>query len=151
MPITNKVTSFLWFDGQAEEAARRYVSLFPNLKLLSVQPLSSGPAEGAALVVFELEGLQFTALDGGPMYKLTPAIPFVVSCDSKDEIGHYWHGLLDGGGRAEQCGWLADQFGLSWQIVPTELPELMERAPGPVMETMQEMVKIDLGRLGPVE
>ena len=86
MPIANKITPFLWFDGQAEAAARHYVSLFPDSKLLGVNPLPSGPGEGAALVEFELEGLKFTALDGGPMYKLTPAVSFVVSCETQEEI-----------------------------------------------------------------
>ena len=147
MPITNKITPFLWFDGQAEAAAQHYVSLFPNSRLLGVHPLPSGPAEGAALVEFELEGLKFTALDGGPMYKLTPAVSFVVSCESQNEIDHYWDGLLEDGGEAQQCGWLVDRFGLSWQVVPAELPQLMERAAGPVMEALLGMVKIDLGRL----
>lgn len=147
MPITNKVTPFLWFDGQAEEAARRYVSLFPNSRFLGVNPLPSGPAEGAALVEFELEGLKFTALDGGPMYKLTPAVSFVVACESQDEIDHYWDGLLEDGGEAQQCGWLRDRFGLSWQIVPAELPELMALSPGPVTDALLGMAKIDLGRL----
>ncbi len=147
MAISNKITPFLWFDGKAEAAARHYVSLFPHSRLLGVHPLTSGPAEGAALVEFELEGLKFTALDGGPMYQLTPAVSFYVACESQEEIDHYWHGLLEGGGTEQQCGWLVDAFGLSWQIQPAELPELMERAPGPVMEAMLGMVKIDLGRL----
>ena len=147
MPITNKITPFLWFDGQAEAAARHYLSLFPNSRLLSVNPLPSGPGEGAALAEFELEGLKFTALDGGPMYQLTPAVSFVVSCESQEEIDHYWYGLLEGGGTEQQCGWLVDCFGLSWQIVPAELPELLERAPEQVMEALLGMVKIDLGRL----
>ncbi len=147
MPITNKITPFLWFDGQAEAAARHYVSLFPNSRLLSVNPLPSGPGEGTALAEFHLEGLKFTALDGGPMYQLTPAVSFVVSCESQEEIDHYWYGLLEGGGTEQQCGWLVDQFGLSWQIVPAELPELLERAPEAVMEALLPMVKIDLGLL----
>ena len=147
VPITNKITPFLWFDGQAEAAARHYVSLFPDSRLLSVYPLPSGPAEGAVLVEFELEGLRFTALDGGPMYQLTPAVSFYVACESQEEIDHYWDGLLKDGGTAQECGWLVDAFGLSWQIVPAELPELMERAPGPVMDALLTMLKIDLGRL----
>ena len=151
MPATNKitpkVTPFLWYDGDAERAARLYVSLFPNSRILSVNPLGSGPEEGAALVEFELDGQHFTALDGGPMYRFSPAVSFVVSCESQEEIDHYWDGLLADGGVEEQCGWLRDSFGLSWQIVPAELPELMERAPGPVMDALLAMVKIDLERL----
>ena len=147
MPITNRITPFLWYDGDAEKAARLYVSLFPNSKVLSVSPLCSGPAEAAALVEFELDGQRFTALDGGPMYQFSPAVSFAVACDSQEEIDHYWDGLLEGGGVEEQCGWLRDRFGLSWQIVPAELPELLERAPGSVMDALLEMVRIDLARL----
>ena len=147
MPITNRVTPFLWYDGDAERAARLYVSLFPNSKLLAVNPLESGPAEGASLVKFELDGLKFTALDGGPTYRFSPAVSFVISCESQEEIDHYWDGLLKDGGEAQQCGWLKDSFGLSWQIVPAELPQLMERAPEAVMGALLTMVKIDLARL----
>ena len=147
MPITNRITPFLWYDGDAEKAARLYVSLFPNSRILSVQPLPSGPAEGAVLVEFQLDGLRFTALDGGPMYKLTPAVSFVVACESQEEIDHYWGGLLEGGGQAEMCGWLVDRFGLSWQVAPAELGELMGKAPKAVMEAILGMVKIDLERL----
>ena len=147
MPISSKITPFLWYDGDAEKAARLYVSLFPNSKILSVNPLDSGPAEGAALVEFELDGMRFTALDGGPMHKFSPAVSFVVSCESQDEIDRYWDGLLADGGETEQCGWLRDRFGLSWQVVPAELGELLEKAPGPVMEALLGMVKIDLERL----
>ena len=146
MAITNKVTPFLWFDGQAEAAARHYVSLFPNSRMLGVQPLGAGPAEGAALVEFELEGLRLTALDGGPMYKLTPAVSFVVSCESQEEIDHYWYGLSEGG-EEQQCGWLTDRFGLTWQVVPAEQGELMARAAGPVMEALLGMGRIELARL----
>ena len=147
MPITNRVTPFLWYDGDAERAARLYVSLFPNSRVLAVNPLESGPAEGASLVEFELDGLKFTALDGGPMYRFSPAVSFVISCESQEEIDHYWDGLLEGGGEAQQCGWLKDAFGLSWQIVPAELPQLMERAPEAMMGALLGMVKIDLARL----
>lgn len=147
MPISSKITPFLWYDGDAETAARLYVSLFPNSRILSVNPLGSGSAERAALVEFELDGIPFTALDGGPMHKFSPAVSFVVSCESQEEIDHYWHGLLEGGGVEEQCGWLRDRFGLSWQIVPAELPQLMERAAGPVMDALLGMVRIDLERL----
>ena len=124
MAITSKITPFLWFDEEAEEAARLYVSLFPNSELLSVNPLASGPGEGAALVEFDLEGMRFTALDGGPMFRLTPAVSFVVACEAQEEIDHYWYGLSDGGEQMA-CGWLTDRFGLSWQVAPAELGELM--------------------------
>ena len=147
MLIASRITPFLWFDSRAESAARLYVSLFPNSRILGVHPLPSGPAEGAALVKFELDGLRFTALDGGPMYKITPAISFTISCETQEEIDHYWNGLLEGGGKEEQCGWLEDPFGLSWQVMPAELGELMERAPAAVMDALLSMVKIDLGLL----
>ena len=146
MPIAHRITPFLWFDGQAELAARLYVSLFPNSRILRVHPLPSGPGEGAAMVEFELDGHRFAALDGGPMYQFTPAVSFVITCGSQEEIDHYWNGLLEGG-RPEQCGWLADQFGVSWQVLPAELPELMEQAPEAVMDALLAMVKIDLERL----
>ena len=134
MPFTTRNTPCLWFDGEAERAANCYVSILPNSSVLNVHPLPSGPAEGNAFAEFDLNGYRFTALDGGPMYKLTPAVPFVVSfvvsCESQEEIDHYWHGLLDGCGTPQQYGWLTDRFGLSWQIVPAELGELMERAVG---------------------
>ena len=91
-------------------------------------------------------GLRFTALDGGPMYKLTPAVSFVVSCESQEEIDHYWYGLSEGG-EEQQCGWLTDRFGLTWQVVPAELGELMARAAGPVMEALLGMGRIELARL----
>ena len=147
MPITSRITPFLWYDGDAEKAARLYVSLFPNSRIISVNPLGPGSAEGAALVEFELDGQRFTALDGGPMFQFSPAVSFVVSCESQGEIDHYWDGLLEDGGVEEQCGWLRDRFGLSWQIVPAELGELMERAPVPVMDALLGMVRIDLAQL----
>ncbi len=101
MAITSKITPFLWFDEEAEEAARLYVSLFPNSELLSVNRLASGPGEGAGLVE-----MRFTALYGGPMYKLRPAVWFVVACEAQEEIDHYWYGLSDGG-EQQQGGWLA--------------------------------------------
>ncbi len=108
--------------------------------------MGAGPAEGASLVEFELDGSRFTALDGGPMYKLTPAVSFVVSCESQEEIDHYWYGLSEGG-EEQQCGWVTDRFGLTWQVVPAELGELMAREAGPVMEVLLGMGKIELERL----
>ena len=117
-------------------------------ELLGVHPLAAGPAEGAALVEFELEGVKFTALDGGPMYKLTPAVSFVISCESQEEIDHYW--VRPVGRRRDSrsnVGGSVDRFGLSWQVVPAELGELLGRAAGPVMDALLGMVKIDLERL----
>ncbi len=122
-----------------------YVSLFPNSELLSVNRLAPGPGEGAALVEFELEGMRFTALDGGLMFRLTPVVSFVVACESQEEIDHYWYGPSEGGEQMP-CGWLTDWFGLSWQVAPAELGELMGRAAGPVMEALLGMARGSGGR-----
>ena len=100
-----KISPCLWFDGQAEAAARFYVSVFKEARILAVEEISSGPAEGNAIVGFELEGLRFTALDGGPMFEITPAISFEVSCDSQEEIDYFWKELAEGG-ETQMCGWL---------------------------------------------
>lgn len=147
MAIAQKITPSLWFDNNAEEAANLYVSLFPNSRITSVVPIPSGPAEGGAVVDFELDGQAFNAFDGGPMFPFTNAVSFTISCADQAEIDHYWYGLLRGGGVEEQCGWLRDRFGLSWQVLPAELGELMERAPDAVMEAMLEMVKFDIETL----
>ena len=141
-----KITPFLWFDGQAQEAAELYVSLFPDSRIISSSPLTTGPAEGAALVSFILAGQQFTALDGGPMFQFSPAISFVVNCESQEEIDHYWANL-SGGGAREQCGWVRDRFGVSWQIVPVRLGQLMETNSERVLSALLEMGKIDLAKL----
>ena len=137
-----QITPFLWFDNSAEEAARFYVSVFPNSKLLDVSPLT---------VTFEVESQRVTALNGGPHYQLSEAFSFFVACDSQDEVDRYWDALLAGGGTPSQCGWLTDRFGLSWQVIPTRLMELLsdpapERADR-VMQAMLQMVKIDLAAL----
>ena len=146
MSATPKVHPFLWFDGRAEEAARFYVSVFPDSKMMKVERVSSGPGEGAAVVEFEIGGQRFGAVDGGPMYKLTPAISFVVSCDSQDEIDYFWDRLSEGGTQG-QCGWLEDKFGVSWQVVPAMLDELMEGNPEGVMGALLTMQKIDIEQL----
>ena len=133
----------LWFDGQAEEAANFYISVFKNSKISSVSRNN-----GAVLMVeFELDGQPFMALNGGPMFKFTEAISLFVRCETDDR----WNRLLEGGGAPQQCGWLKDRYGLSWQIVPTALGELMrdkdpEKA-GRVMQAMMKMVKIDVDAL----
>ncbi len=141
-----KITPFLWFDGQAEEAARYYVSLFPDSRIVSCEPLPGGPAAGAALVYFVLAGQQFSALDGGPIFQFSPAISFVVNCADQDEIDHFWDGLSVGGAQ-QQCGWVQDRYGVSWQIVPSRLGELMESNPEGVLAALLEMEKIDMARL----
>src|ERR1700730_1019250 len=128
VPI-QKITPFLWFDHQAEEAARFYASIFPNSKIVKVLrygEMGPGPAGSAMTVEFQLEGQTFVGLNGGPIFKFTEAISFVVNCQTQVEVDAYWEKLSAGGGEVE-CGWVKDKFGLSWQIVPTVLFELLAR------------------------
>src|ERR1051326_4021966 len=121
-----KITPFLWFDGRAEEAAQFYTSIFKNSRIQAVaryQEGSPGPAGAVMTVDFELDGQKFTVLNGGPLFKFTPAISFVIHCDAQAEVDEFWGQLLEGG-REEQCGWLTDKFGVSWQVVPKILIEL---------------------------
>ena len=141
-----KISPFLWFDGRSEEAAKFYVSVFPNSRLLKIEKITAGPAENNAVAEFEIEGLKFGAVDGGPMFKITPAISFVVACDSQEEIDYYWERLSESGTKS-QCGWLEDKFGVSWQVVPTALNEIMEGNPKAVMDALLTMQKIDIGVL----
>lgn len=143
-----RITPFLWFDGQAEEATRFYVSIFKNSKVLSVMPGPEGKAMGTT---FEIEGQQFYTLNGGPKYKFTPAISLFVNCETQPEVDELWEKLLAGGGRPDHCGWLQDKYGLSWQIIPSALPRLMgdkdrSRA-GRVVQAMLKMDKIDIAAL----
>ena len=146
MTITS-ITPFLWFDSNAEEAADFYVSIFPNSRRLGElrNPGDApGPKGGALTVSYELDGVRFTALNGGPAYKFTEAISFVVRCETQDEIDHYWSKLTAGGSEVA-CGWLKDKFGLSWQIVPARLPELVEHSKA--MQAMMKMKKLDIAEL----
>lgn len=148
------VTPFLWFDSQAEEAAEFYVSVFPDSAIGKVvRYTGAGPGEAGTVMVvnFTLRGQEFSALNGGPVYQFNPAVSFVVDCETQDDVDHYWDGLLTGGGVPVQCGWLTDRFGLSWQIVPRRLNELMSD-PDPekakrVTEAMLKMVKLDIAEL----
>jgi predicted 3-demethylubiquinone-9 3-methyltransferase (glyoxalase superfamily) len=151
------ITPFLWFDTQAEDAMNFYVSLFPNSKTLTVSRYSAegakaaGRPEGSVMVAaFELNGKKFMALNGGPMFKFTEAISFMVECDDQTEIDRFWNALTDGG-QPGQCGWLKDKFGVSWQIVPTALGIMMgDKDPAKsarVMQAMLAMTKIDLAKL----
>jgi predicted 3-demethylubiquinone-9 3-methyltransferase (glyoxalase superfamily) len=148
-----KITPFLWFDGQAEEAAAFYASIFPNSRIIKVVRYGEagpGPAGSAMTVQFQLEGMTFVALNGGPHFKFTEAISFVVNCQTQDEVDGYWE-KLSAGGAVIQCGWLKDKFGLAWQIVPTALPELLSD-PDPVksqrvMKAMMTMKKLDIRAL----
>ena len=142
-----KITPFLWFNGQAEEAADFYVSVFRNSKIVSLM----GPKGKALSVTFQLEGQEFHALNGGPAHKFTPAISLFVSCETQAEVDELWSKLLAGGGREDQCGWLQDKFGLSWQIIPRILGELLgdkdrEKA-NQAMQAMLQMKKIDIAKL----
>ncbi|MGO9601768.1 MAG: VOC family protein [Isosphaeraceae bacterium] len=148
-----KITPFLWFDHQAEEAASFYASIFPNSRILKViryGRAGPGPAGSAMTVEFELEGQSFVALNGGSHFKFTEAISFVVNCQTQEEVDDYWEKLCEGGTPVE-CGWLKDKFGLSWQIVPTALPKLLSD-PDPekaqrVMKAMLTMKKLDISAL----
>jgi predicted 3-demethylubiquinone-9 3-methyltransferase (glyoxalase superfamily) len=148
-----KITPFLWFDGNAEEAMNFYVSLFKNSKILRVVRYGDagpGPKGTVMVATFQLEGQEFQALNGGPQYKFTPAISLFVSCETQQEVDALWEKLLEGG-REDQCGWLTDKFGLSWQIIPALLPKLLsDRDPKKsqsVMQAMLQMRKIDSKRL----
>jgi predicted 3-demethylubiquinone-9 3-methyltransferase (glyoxalase superfamily) len=148
-----KITPFLWFDGKAEEAAKFYTSIFKNSKIATINryPKGSPAPEGMAMTAqFLLEGQEFVALNGGPQFSFTPAISFVVNCETQKEVDEYWD-KLSAGGEEHQCGWLKDKFGVSWQIVPTVLVKLLsdpdagraQRA----MAAMLQMKKIDIALL----
>jgi predicted 3-demethylubiquinone-9 3-methyltransferase (glyoxalase superfamily) len=148
-----KITPFLWFDNQAEEAVNFYTSIFKNSKVGKVSRYGdAGPGpKGAVLTAsFVLDGQEFIALNGGPKYKFTPAISFVVPCETQQDIDHYWS-KLSAGGRTDQCGWLADKFGVSWQVVPTLLGQLMSDKDSQkserVMKALLQMTKLDIDAL----
>jgi predicted 3-demethylubiquinone-9 3-methyltransferase (glyoxalase superfamily) len=152
VPI-QKITPFLWFDHQAEEAAALYTSIFPNSKIVKIVrygAVDPGPAGSVMTVAFQLDGQSFVALNGGPHFKFTEAISFVVNCQTQEEVDFYWE-KLSAGGAEVQCGWLKDKFGLSWQIVPTLLTELLSD-PDPaksqrVMKAMLPMKKLSIRAL----
>ena len=149
-----KITPFLWFDNQAEEAVNYYVSIFPNAKILNVARYNddgaqvSGRSKGSVMtVVFQIDGQQFIALNGGPVFTFTPAISFVVNCETQDEIDRLWD-RLSAGGEQQQCGWLKDKYGVSWQIVPSVLGALLGHPDAAtsqrVMQAMLQMKKLDI-------
>ena len=141
------ITPFLWFDSNAEEAVEFYLSIFKDSRRLDEfrnAGDSSGPKGKVLTIAFELDGQRFTALNGGPMFKFTEAVSFVVRCDSQQEVDEYWS-KLSAGGSEVQCGWLKDKFGLSWQIVPARLPELIKNPKA--MQAMLQMKKIDIAEL----
>ena len=153
-----KITPFLWYDDNAEDAANFYCSIFRNSKVGSVTryeeegaKASGRPAGSAMTVEFELEGQKFVALNGGPHFKFTEAVSFVINCESQEEVDYFWEKLTADGGQESQCGWLKDKYGLSWQVVPTILPEFFKgKDPAKtkrVMEAMLQMKKIDIPTL----
>ncbi len=157
MPITRKITPWLWFDGQAEAAAKHYVSIFKNSKVGAISRYGKegkeihGRDAGSAMTVeFELEGQKFVGLNGGPHFKFNEAVSFQILCETQAEVDHFWNKLSEGGSES-QCGWLKDKFGLSWQVIPTALPELMKSGDaataGRVMNAMLQMKKIDIAAL----
>jgi predicted 3-demethylubiquinone-9 3-methyltransferase (glyoxalase superfamily) len=143
-----KITPFLWFDTQAEEAMNFYVSIFKNSKVLSVAP---GPNGTASSVSFELEGQEFMAFNAGPHFKFNEAISMFVNCQTQDEVNELWTKLTAEGGEESQCGWLKDKYGLSWQVIPSALGELLgDKDPVKakrVMDAMLQMSKIDIKAL----
>ena len=152
-----RISPCLWFDGQAEAAARFYCAIFPNSRITSLLPYGAAgehngkPADAILCVTFELAGQPFTALNGGPQFTFNEAISLQVPCRDQDEIDHYWHRLTEGGGQPGQCGWLKDKFGVSWQVFPETL---MTRLAGPdtqaaarAMNAMMTMTKMDAGAL----
>jgi predicted 3-demethylubiquinone-9 3-methyltransferase (glyoxalase superfamily) len=140
-----KIVPFLWFDNQAEEAMKFYTSIFKNSKQGAVAFYGKGGVGENGKVMsasFELEGIEFTALNGGPVFQFTPAISFFVNCGTQAEVDYYWDRLSEGG-KVEQCGWLKDKFGVSWQIVPTILGEMLsDKDPKKVMSVTQAMLKM---------
>ena len=153
-----KITPFLWFDDQAEEAVKFYTSIFKGSKVGRVLRYDENAAKAAGrplgsvlTIEFEIAGQKFTALNGGPEFKFNESISFVVHCDTQNEVDYFWEKLIAGGGQESQCGWLKDKFGVSWQVTPTVLIDMLhdknaEKAER-VMKTMLQLQKIDIGKL----
>jgi len=148
-----KIKPFLWYDTQAEQAARFYTSIFKKSKITDVSyygEAGPGPKGSVMSVIFEIEGQTFYALNGGPMFKFSPAISFFVDCKTQAEVDHLWS-KLSAGGTKQQCGWLQDKFGISWQIIPTVLGDLLhgkdKQKSARVMRAMLEMEKLDIKKL----
>jgi len=152
-----KITPFLWFDNQAEEAVNYYLSIFKNSKILNVARYGddaakvSGRPKGSVMTVsFQLDGQQFVALNGGPVFSFSPAISFVVNCQTQQEVDELWE-KLSAGGEQQQCGWIKDKYGVTWQIVPTALGELLSNPDAAkaqrVMQAMLQMTKLDINGL----
>ena len=159
MATMQKITSNLWFDNQAEEAAKFYTSVFKNSRMGKISrygkegfEIHKMPEGTVMTVQFYLEGQEFLALNGGPIFQFNEAISFIINCISQEEVDHYWGKLTKGGNeKAQVCGWLKDKFGLSWQVIPTILPEMLTdpdpKKSQPVMKAMLQMKKIDIETL----
>ena len=150
--IEQRITPMLWFDNQAEEAANYYVSIFKNSKVTNVSRYGDtgpGPKGSVMVAEFELDGQKFTALNGGPQFKFTEAISLVVNCENQEEVDYYWEKLSGDGGQEVVCGWLKDKYGLSWQVVPVRVFELLSdpETSDRVMAAVMEMKKLDLSKL----
>jgi predicted 3-demethylubiquinone-9 3-methyltransferase (glyoxalase superfamily) len=152
--MTQKITPFLWFDNQAEEAANFYCSIFKDSKITNISrytEVGPGPAGTVMVVAFTLNGQEFAGINGGPIFKFTEAISFQIDCADQAEVDFYWDKLLEGGGEPSQCAWLKDKYGLSWQVVPKRLMELLgdpdlEKS-NRVMQAMLQMSKIEVAKL----
>ena len=159
MQVIQKITPCLWFDDQAEEAVEFYISIFRNSKIANIarygeagHEVHGKPAGTVMTVAFELDGQTFTALNGGPMFKFNEAISFQVNCETQEEVDYYWEKLSEGGDeKAQQCGWLKDKYGASWQVVPSVLPELINDPDSEksqrAMQAMLQMKKIEIDEL----
>lgn len=159
MKITQRITPCLWFDDQAEQAAAFYTSIFPNSGIVATsrygeagREIHGKPPGSVMTVAFELDGQTFTALNGGPQFKFNEAVSFQVNCDTQEEIDYYWEKLSAGGDeRAQQCGWLKDRYGVSWQVVPTVLPQMTtdpdSRKSERAMQALLQMKKLDIAGL----
>jgi predicted 3-demethylubiquinone-9 3-methyltransferase (glyoxalase superfamily) len=150
-PNVQTITPFLWFDTNAEQAAAFYTSVFKNSRVTTTSRYGDGapmPKGTVMTVAFELAGQKFIALNGGPHFKFNESISFVVTCETQAEIDEYWEKLTSGGGKPVQCGWLTDRFGLSWQVVPAAITELVSGPnSGRVMQALMQMVKLDSAKL----
>lgn len=156
---SKRIAPCLWFDSQAEEAARFYTAIFPNSRIMQISRYGKAgfevhrrPDGSVMTVAFELDGQPFTALNGGPLFKFNESISFEISCDTQSEVDAYWQKLTDGGDpKPQQCGWLKDKYGVSWQVVPKVLHEMIldpdAEKSGRVMEAMLKMKKLDIGAL----
>jgi len=159
MPTIQRISAFLWFDSEAEEAARFYTGIFKNSRIGTITrygkagfEIHQRPAGSVMTVLFELDGQQFTALNGGPLFKFNESISFQVNCETQKEIDYYWEKLTDGGDpKAQQCGWLKDKYGLSWQVVPTIMAEFFKSESSAksqrAMEALLRMKKLDIAEL----